>query len=190
MGWALYLQLNATKKEIVDTEALIERYRNEIEDLKRKLEDKEKEAPTRTRRLSAREVSRAFAQPFFIVLTDIGQQIDESKAMKDLDNRIKQLTKLILTSQTVEESSRPGSPVKIDFDMSPYQVRSCPEEFVSRIRVSGTVHNVFLFFSYNRSSSPPVARSNLKSSRSSLWKTRSVIDRSSRPMLQRARKTS
>ena len=45
------------KKEIVDTEALIERYRNEIEDLKRKLEDKEKEAPARSRRLSAREVS-------------------------------------------------------------------------------------------------------------------------------------
>lgn len=43
--------------------------------------------------------------------------------MKDLDSRIKQLTKLILTSQTVEEASRPGSPVKIDFDMSPYQVR-------------------------------------------------------------------
>ena len=43
--------------------------------------------------------------------------------MKDLNSRIKQLTKLILTSQTVEESSRPGSPVKIDFDMSPYQVR-------------------------------------------------------------------
>ena len=43
--------------------------------------------------------------------------------MKDLNSRIKQLTKLILTSQTVEEASRPGSPVKIDFDMSPYQVR-------------------------------------------------------------------
>jgi len=51
--------LNATKKEIVDTEALIERYRNEIEDLKRKLEEKEKEAPARSRRLSAREVSLA-----------------------------------------------------------------------------------------------------------------------------------
>jgi len=51
--------LNATKKEIVDTEALIERYRNEIEDLKRKLEEKEKEAPTMSRRLSAREVSLA-----------------------------------------------------------------------------------------------------------------------------------
>lgn len=44
--------------------------------------------------------------------------------MKDLNSRIKQLTKLILTSQTVDEASRPGSPVKIDFDMSPYQVRS------------------------------------------------------------------
>jgi len=52
------LQLNATKKEIVDTEALIERYRNEIEDLKRRLEEKEKGAPALSRRLSAREVSR------------------------------------------------------------------------------------------------------------------------------------
>jgi len=59
--------LNATKKEIVDTEALIERYRSEIEDLKRKLEDKEKEAPTRSRRLSAREVNPDFVT-FFIAL--------------------------------------------------------------------------------------------------------------------------
>jgi len=50
--------------------------------------------------------------------------MDESNAMKDLNSRIKQLTKLILTSQTVEEASRPGSPVKVDFDMSPYEVRS------------------------------------------------------------------
>jgi hypothetical protein len=43
--------------------------------------------------------------------------------MRDLNTRIKQLTKLILTSQTVDEAgSRPGSPVKVDFDMSPYQV--------------------------------------------------------------------
>ena len=46
--------------------------------------------------------------------------------MRDLNNRIQQLTKLILTSATVDESkgddSRPASPVKIDFDMSPYQV--------------------------------------------------------------------
>lgn len=48
--------------------------------------------------------------------------------MKDLNTRIQQLTKLILTSQTVDESkgdeSRPSSPMKIDFDMSPYQVCS------------------------------------------------------------------
>ena len=46
--------------------------------------------------------------------------------MRDLNNRIQQLTKLILTSATVDEGkgdeSRPASPVKIDFDMSPYQV--------------------------------------------------------------------
>ena len=46
--------------------------------------------------------------------------------MGDLNNRIQQLTKLILTSASVDEGkgdeSRPASPVKIDFDMSPYQV--------------------------------------------------------------------
>jgi centromeric protein E len=55
------------------------------------------------------------------------QQLDETKAMKDLNNRIQQLTKLILTSQTVDETqgdkSRPASPVKLDFDMSPYQLQ-------------------------------------------------------------------
>ena len=56
------------------------------------------------------------------------QQLDESKAMKDLNARIKQLTNLILTSQTVDENrgdeSRPASPSKVDFDMTPYQVCS------------------------------------------------------------------
>ncbi|KAK7048373.1 kinesin-like protein [Favolaschia claudopus] len=104
------VHLNAQKKEIVDTDALIERYRKEIEDLKTRLAEREKEADApsvRTRRLSARE------------------QLDESKAMTDLNSRIKQLTKLILTSQTVGsgDESRPGSPVKIDFDMSPYQLQ-------------------------------------------------------------------
>ncbi len=47
--------------------------------------------------------------------------------MRDLNARIKQLTNLILTSQTVDENrgdeSRPASPSKVDFDMTPYQVR-------------------------------------------------------------------
>jgi len=52
------VQLNAKKKEVVDTDALLERYRQEIEELKKRLSEKEKEAeaPGRTRRLSAREV--------------------------------------------------------------------------------------------------------------------------------------
>lgn len=52
------VQLNAKKKEIVDTDALLERYRQEIEDLKKRLSEKEKEAeaPEKNRRLSAREV--------------------------------------------------------------------------------------------------------------------------------------
>ncbi|KAH9008963.1 kinesin-domain-containing protein [Lactarius pseudohatsudake] len=105
------VQLNAKKKEIVDTDALLERYRQEIEELKKRLSEKEKDAgaPEKTRRLSARE------------------QLDESKAMKDLNARIKQLTNLILTSQTVDENrgdeSRPASPSKVDFDMTPYQLQ-------------------------------------------------------------------
>ena len=54
--------------------------------------------------------------------------MDESKAMKDLNSRIEQLTKLILTSASVDETKDgeneglPASPSKIDSDMSPYQV--------------------------------------------------------------------
>ncbi|KAH8104743.1 kinesin-domain-containing protein [Cristinia sonorae] len=103
------VQLHAQKKEVVDTEALLERYKKEIEELKERLAEREAEAPVRNRRLSARE------------------QLDESRAMKDLNTRIRQLTKLILTSQTVDESkgdeSRPASPTKLDFDMSPYQLQ-------------------------------------------------------------------
>ncbi|KII86718.1 hypothetical protein PLICRDRAFT_163991 [Plicaturopsis crispa FD-325 SS-3] len=103
------VQLNAQRKEVVDTDALIERYRKEIEDLKARLAEREAEAPVRSRRLSARE------------------QLDESKAMRDLNSRIQQLSKLILTSQTVDETkgdeSRPSSPAKVDFDMSPYQLQ-------------------------------------------------------------------
>jgi hypothetical protein len=53
------MKLNAVKKEIVDTDALIERYRSEIADLKRRLAEREKESevPAKNRRLSAKEVS-------------------------------------------------------------------------------------------------------------------------------------
>lgn len=102
------VKLHAQKKEVVDTDALLERYRKEIDDLKARLAERE-ESPVRNRRLSARE------------------QIDESKAMKDLNGRIQQLTKLILTSQTVDDNkgddSRPSSPSKVDFDLSPYQLQ-------------------------------------------------------------------
>ena len=58
--------------------------------------------------------------------------MDESKAMQDLNTRTQQLTKPILTNQTVDEfkggdgdgddetATAPGSPAKID--TSPYQV--------------------------------------------------------------------
>lgn len=102
------VQLHAQKKEVVDTDALLERYRKEIEELKKRLSEKEKDGPVKGRRLSARE------------------KLDESLAMDNLNARIRQLTKLILTSQSVDENkgdeSRPASPQKVDFDMSPYQV--------------------------------------------------------------------
>ena len=53
------VQLHAQKKEVIDTDALLERYRKEIEELKQRLAEREKEAETPTRkgrRLSAREV--------------------------------------------------------------------------------------------------------------------------------------
>lgn len=40
----------------MDTEALLERYRKEIEELKARLAEREADAPVKNRRLSAREV--------------------------------------------------------------------------------------------------------------------------------------
>ncbi len=112
----------------MDTDALIERYKKEIGDLKQRLAEREKEAeaPARTRRLSTKEVSKYMNAPARLCLTE-KQKADESKAMRDLNARIQQLTRLILTSQSVDDGkaddSRPASPVKIDFDMSPYQLQ-------------------------------------------------------------------
>ncbi|KAH9480830.1 Kinesin-related protein 11 [Psilocybe cubensis] len=122
------VQLNAKKKEVVDTDALIERYRKEIEELKARLAEREAEVPARSRRLSARE------------------QIDESRAMRDLNGRIQQLTKLILTSATVEETKvddddeRAASPVKIDFDMSPYQLQQ--ELLAARLQIESQANQI------------------------------------------------
>jgi centromeric protein E len=53
---SLSFQLHAVKKEVIDTDALLERYRKEIEELKARLEERERDAPARNRRLSARQV--------------------------------------------------------------------------------------------------------------------------------------
>lgn len=58
------LKLNARKKEVVDTDALLERYRKEIEELKERLAEREAVAPTQKRRLSAKEVD----SPMFSIL--------------------------------------------------------------------------------------------------------------------------
>ena len=52
------VRLNAKKKEVVDTDALLQRYKKEIEDLKARLAEREAEAaaPVKSRRLSAKEV--------------------------------------------------------------------------------------------------------------------------------------
>ncbi|KAL1694079.1 P-loop containing nucleoside triphosphate hydrolase protein [Schizophyllum commune] len=81
-------------------------FERRVQEVKTCLAERERDALVKNRRLSARE------------------QIDESKAMRDLNNRIQQLTKLILTSNTVDAAeSRPASPMKVDFDMSPYQLQ-------------------------------------------------------------------
>ncbi|KAF7978655.1 hypothetical protein HWV62_45172 [Athelia sp. TMB] len=117
------VHLKAEKREVVDTDALLERYRTEIEDLKRRLSEREVAAEEgggmaggKRRRLSARE------------------QVDEGRAMRDLNGRIQQLTKLILTSATVEDGidSRPASPGKpateagsgkVEWGMEVYEVQ-------------------------------------------------------------------
>jgi len=80
--------------------------------------------------------------------------------MKDLNARIKQLTNLILTSQTVDENrgdeSRPASPSKVDFDMTPYQVCGLPVSLVSQASEVDTPRTS----SSNKNSFPPDARSN------------------------------
>ena len=80
--------------------------------------------------------------------------------MRDLNARIKQLTNLILTSQTVDENrgdeSRPTSPSKIDFDMTPYQVRGRP------LFLLGSEADTATNSSSNKSSLPRDARSNHK----------------------------
>lgn len=78
------------------------------------------------------------------------QQNDESKAMKDLNSRIEQLTKLILTSASVDDTvrdhdgeggeSQPESPIKIDFDMSPYQLQQ--ELLAARLQIETQAHQI------------------------------------------------
>jgi hypothetical protein len=84
--------------------------------------------------------------------------------MKDLNARIKQLTNLILTSQTVDENrgdeSRPASPSKVDFDMTPYQVRFFfRARPLSKVSKGSRAQNQP---SSNKNSSPHVAKSNPK----------------------------
>jgi len=70
--------------------------------------------------------------------------MDESNGMKDPNGRIMQLPKLILMGQTVEETSRPGSPIKIDSDMSPYQVRSWLSNPLWYLRILTSKHTLQL----------------------------------------------
>lgn len=100
------VSLNATKKEIVDHEALLERYRKEIDELKAKLREKDAQERKVNRRLSMRE------------------KADEHRDKTDLNLRLQQLSKLILTSQSVDlPTETAGSPTKLDFDLTPYELQ-------------------------------------------------------------------
>ncbi|KAF9067049.1 P-loop containing nucleoside triphosphate hydrolase protein [Rhodocollybia butyracea] len=152
------VRLNAVKKEVVDTDALIERYRKEIEDLRRRLEEKENLLVSNSSLSNGNSDSAKDDLPAAVVVkNDTGargrtasgrrprmsaqEKADESQAMQDLQSRIQQLTKLILTSQTVGDSagdegaeSRPVSPVKVDFEASPYQLQQ--ELLSARLQLS------------------------------------------------------
>lgn len=109
---------------MVDNEALLQRYRKEIEELRAKLAEKDREHG-KGRRLSAREVSRSLiACPWMLSGYYPKQKEDERRDTDDLTHRLQQLSKLILTSNTVAEGrdSRSASPTKADFDLSPYDV--------------------------------------------------------------------
>ncbi|KAF8885302.1 hypothetical protein BD779DRAFT_1471660 [Infundibulicybe gibba] len=99
------------KNELVNADVPIKHYRKN-QNLKRRLAGWEADVPVRTRRLSVRG------------------QVDESKVMNDLDIQIQQLTKLIPTSQSVNEAKcdelHPASPARISFDMTPYQLQRRP----------------------------------------------------------------
>ncbi|EIW74546.1 kinesin-domain-containing protein, partial [Coniophora puteana RWD-64-598 SS2] len=131
------VQLHARKREVVDADALIERYRKEIEGLRAQLAAREAMAA------EDREVARA-GEPAAAAAAAVGgsassrrrvsrqEREEESVAMGDLNARIQQLTRLILTSQSVGDAiegvgggsvSVPGSPSRLDFDMSPYQLQ-------------------------------------------------------------------
>ncbi|CDZ98549.1 Kinesin-like protein [Phaffia rhodozyma] len=92
------VKLNATKKEVIgDPHALIQQYQVEIAQLRAQLQEKEVPKDS-SRRLSRRE----------------------EQNLTQYRDRIRDLSSLILTSQSVEEEedapARPVSPTKIDFE--------------------------------------------------------------------------
>jgi len=111
--------------------------------------------------------------------------------MRDLNARIKQLTNLILTSQTVDENrgdeSRPASPSKIDFDMTPYQVRDLPNPSFSQNGSEADTHKSQTLSS-NKNSFPRDARSNPKRRKFLRSKKRFSRDPNCLPMHQRVRR--
>jgi hypothetical protein len=112
--------------------------------------------------------------------------------MGDLNARIKQLTNLILTSQTVDENhgdeSRPASPSKVDFDMTPYQVRDLPIPPFLPEKAPKLIRTKPQTLSSNKNSFPRDARSNPKRRKFLRSKKRSSRGPSCLPMHQRARR--
>ncbi|KAF8980536.1 hypothetical protein BDQ17DRAFT_1337743 [Cyathus striatus] len=86
--------LNAQNKETVDTGTLVERYRNEIEDLKRSLAEREADAPIRNCRLPARERLVSPAKVDFDIHPYQLQQELLAARMKAIESQASQLLSL------------------------------------------------------------------------------------------------
>lgn len=142
------VKLQAQKREVVDRDALIERYEKEIVELRRRLEERERDSIGGDFSIEgSEETKKKRTKPRM----SVQEKVDESQAMKDLQGRIAQLTKLILNSQTVSltdsgevgdgDETRPVSPSKpvsatkaagkvaVDFDMDSYEVWPFPNYF-------------------------------------------------------------
>ncbi|KAH8827116.1 kinesin protein [Flagelloscypha sp. PMI_526] len=123
------VKLHAERKEIISTDALIERYKKEIEELKGRLEEKEVMLGLNGNPVTPKGRRSVSASGGAGRRLSAREKLDSTNAMTSLNARIQQLTKLILTSesQSLDPSSSPSSPDKESFsglwDLEPYQLQ-------------------------------------------------------------------